>query len=164
MRKYHTILILLTLLSAIAQAQNGSIEVTGNVIETKSKQPIPYATVAIVGNKSHNIITGATTAEDGSFKFQTDSSDFYIEISFIGFVKKTIKNLTLGKNKVELGTVELVADSKNLDEVVIEAERSTTEFRLDKRVFNVGKDLSSTGASALEVLNNVPSVNVNIEG
>ena len=46
----------------------------------------------------------------------------------------------------------------------MQAERSTTEFQLDKRVFNVGQDLSSTGASALDVLNNVPSVTVNIEG
>ena len=51
-----------------------------------------------------------------------------------------------------------------LNEVEVRAEKSTTEFRLDKRVFNVGKDLSSTGASAYEVLENVPSVTVSIEG
>ena len=55
-------------------------------------------------------------------------------------------------------------DVQSLNEVVVQGEKSTTEFKLDKRIFNVGKDLSTTGMSALEVLNNVPSVNVNIEG
>ncbi len=63
-----------------------------------------------------------------------------------------------------MGTIGLSADGQTLDEVVVRAEKSQTEFKLDKRVFNVGKDLSSTGASVLEVLNHVPSVNVNIEG
>ena len=64
----------------------------------------------------------------------------------------------------DLGTIYLGSDSQALDEVLITADKSTTEFKLDKRVFNVGADLSSTGAGALEVLNNVPSVNVSIEG
>ncbi|WCO03404.1 hypothetical protein [Psychroserpens ponticola] len=62
-----------------------------------------------------------------------------------------------------LGTISLEADSQALDEIVIEGEVSKTVFKLDKPVFNVGKDISSTGVSTLEVLNNVPSVNVNIE-
>ena len=63
-----------------------------------------------------------------------------------------------------LGTVILAEDVQVLGEMTITGEKSITEFKLDRRVFNVGKDLSNTGASALEVLNNVPSVNVNIEG
>ena len=87
-----------------------------------------------------------------------------MEISFIGFEKKTIQP-TLGQNGiVDLGTIEITEDAQQLEEVVVEGEVSQTVFQLDKRVFNVGKDLSSTGASALDVLNNVPSVNVNIEG
>ena len=65
---------------------------------------------------------------------------------------------------VDLGIIKMSDNINDLDEVVVRAEKSTTEFKLDKRVFNVGKDLSSTGAGALEVLNNVPSVNVDIEG
>mgnify|MGYP000377362888 CR=1 FL=1 len=69
-----------------------------------------------------------------------------------------------GTNKLvhslDLGTIALEGNSENLGEVVVQGEKSTMEFKLDKRVFNVGSDLSSTGAGALEVLNNVPSVNV----
>lgn len=82
----------------------------------------------------------------------------------MGFETKTITEFTVTNRKVNLGTIKLAPNSQALDEVVVTGEVSKTVFKLDKRVFNVGKDISSTGASALEVLNNVPSVNVNIEG
>ncbi|MCB0516202.1 MAG: outer membrane beta-barrel family protein [Chitinophagales bacterium] len=145
-------------------AQSSGISVSGKVLDQNSRQPIPYATIAIVDSNTQNIITGTTTEEDGTFSLQTKVKDFYVEVSFIGFVKQSVKDFTIANGKVHLGDILLAENSQTLDEVVIQAEKSTTEFKLDKRVFNVGKDLSSTGASALEVLNNVPSVNVNIEG
>lgn len=145
-------------------AQNKSIEIKGIVLESNNQQPIEFATVMVTDKETAQSITGATTEIDGSFKVQTDSPDFYIEISFIGFISQKIEDISIKDGKVDLGTILLFENSKTLDEVVVRAEKSTTEFKLDKRVFNVGKDLSSTGASALDILNNVPSVNVNIEG
>jgi outer membrane receptor protein involved in Fe transport len=75
-----------------------------------------------------------------------------------------VKDIIFTEGQVDLGLIELASQGQTLEEVTVRAEKSQTEFKLDKRVFNVGKDLSSTGASALEVLNNVPSVNVTIEG
>ncbi len=145
-------------------AQNASIEVSGKVIEAGSQQPVAYATVMIVDRDSEEMITGVTTDENGEFTLSTNSPNFVIEISFIGLAKRTISDFTIENNRVHLGDIILSEDSQTLDEVVVRAEKSQTEFKLDKRVFNVGQDLSSTGASAYEVLNNVPSVNVNIEG
>ena len=87
-----------------------------------------------------------------------------VEFSFIGFVTKSMDNIEFDGSVLDLGSIYLEPDSEVLEEVVVTAEKSTTEFKLDKRVFNVGADLSNAGASALEVLDNVPSVNVNIEG
>lgn len=145
-------------------AQKQSIEVTGVVVESNSGQPIEFATVMLGDPKTKKPISGATSDLDGSFSIKTQAQDFYVEISFIGFVTQTIQEIEVVGGKVDLGAIKLRDDSQTLDEVIVRAEKSTTEFKLDKRVFNVGKDLSSTGASALEVLNNVPSVNVNIEG
>ena len=75
-----------------------------------------------------------------------------------------MENIEFNGNRANLGVIPMKEQIQTLEEVDIRAEKSQTEFKLDKRVFNVGRDLSSTGASALEVLNNVPSVNVNIEG
>lgn len=145
-------------------AQNIETIISGKVIEDKTNQPIEYATISLIDSTTKQAITGTITKTDGTFSTVTEANNFYVEISFIGFTTQTFKNLDTKNKKIDLKTIILSEDNQSLDEVVVRAERSQTEFKLDKRVFNVGKDLSSTGASALEVLNNVPSVNVNIEG
>ena len=158
------ILIGLVFITNLLSAQNQGIELMGTVVESQSQQPVEFATVMIGDNKTQQAIAGTSTDLNGVFSVKASSSDIYVEISFIGFVTKTIKDFEIKNGKVDLGTILITTDAQTLDEVVVRAEKSSTEFKLDKRVFNVGKDLSSTGASALEVLNNVPSVNVNIEG
>ncbi len=145
-------------------AQNQSITIKGTVVESNSQQPIEFATVMVSSKETGKSITGTTTNINGDFEVFVDTQNFYVEISFIGFVTHKLEDIAVTDSQADLGTIALDSDSQTLDEVLVRAEKSQTEFRLDKRVFNVGKDLSSTGASVLEVLNNVPSVNVNIEG
>ncbi len=146
------------------QAQYPGVEITGTVIENQSQQPIEFATVLLKDADTQEQITGTTTNPDGTFELQSDRENFFIEVSFLGFVTKTESEISPKDGKVNLGVITLYEDSETLGEVIVRAEKSQTEFKLDKRVFNVGKDLSSSGASVLEVLNNVPSVNVDIEG
>ncbi len=162
--KYLNILLLIFISTNFLFAQSQNIVITGKVVDNVNQQPVEFATVMIGDKKTKAAITGVTTDIDGTFKVVTEATDFFIEFSFIGFENKTINEFSIVNGKVDLGTIEMGENNQQLDEVVVRAEKSTTEFRLDKRVFNVGKDLSSTGASAMEVLNNVPSVNVNIEG
>ncbi|HUH45807.1 MAG TPA: carboxypeptidase-like regulatory domain-containing protein, partial [Arenibacter sp.] len=154
----------LVLTTNTAFAQKEPITIIGKVVEESGTGPIEFATVLVADKETKKPITGTTTGENGGFVLETEAVDFYIEVSFIGFTKKTFENPIPIYGEVDLGIIVLITDSQQLDEVVVAGEISQTEFKLDKRVFNVGKDLSSTGASALEVLNNVPSVNVNIEG
>jgi len=154
------IFIFLTIISSQAQ----DIEVSGKVVEANSKTPIEFATIKLLDKETGNLIVGTTTKPDGGLLLITQDKTFNLEISFIGFVTQKFTDYEIIDGKVDFGNLLLSEDSKLMDEVVIRGERSTTEFRLDKRIFNVGQDLSSTGASALEVLNNVPSVTVNIEG
>ncbi len=145
-------------------AQKQQIEVSGKVVESESQQAIEFASVMILDKSTEDLLTGVTTAMDGTFKVEVNTTEFYVEVSFIGLEKKTLREFSILEDKLDLGIIMLGENRQQLDEVVVRAEKSQTEFKLDKRVFNVGQDLSSTGASALEVLNNVPSVNVNIEG
>jgi outer membrane receptor protein involved in Fe transport len=166
MNKNHLLLILLMFLLSVSNtifAQN-SVTIIGKVVEKNNQQPIEFATVMIANTITQAVITGETTDLNGNFLLQSKEREFYIEVTFIGFEKKVINDFEIINNQVDLGTIALAEDSKVLAEIEVVAEKSTTEFKLDKRVFNVGKDLSSTGASAYEVLNNVPSVNVSIEG
>ncbi len=160
----YVLLLFLFLFGTLGYAQQKRTTFTGKVVEKSSGQPIAYATVLVADNETKQAIDGTTTLEDGTFSLETNASNYYIEISFIGFKKKVLQAPTTERPKIDLGTIEISEDAQQLEEVVVEGEISQTVFKLDKRVFNVGKDLSTTGASALEVLNNVPSVNVNIEG
>ncbi len=153
----------LTSFSLVAQSQE--IVISGTVLDNSSREPVEFATVMVHLAESQQVINGTTTEVDGSFQVQVEAaSNVSVEISFIGFTSRVISEVSVVNGNIELGEILLANDSQLLDEVVVRAERSQTEFRLDKRVFNVGQDLSSTGASALDILNNVPSVNVDIEG
>lgn len=149
---------------SFAIAQDNEIEVVGTLVEEATSQAVPYATIVIKEKNTTNVITGTTSDDNGSFSVTTTTPNFYIEVSFMGYKTKTISDFSVVNTTVDLGRIVLSADSQALDEVVVTGEVSKTVFKLDKRVFNVGKDISSTGVSALEVLNNVPSVNVDIEG
>lgn len=150
--------------TGFVHAQQQSVAVEGTVVVGDDQQPVEFATVIIANPTTKKPITGTTTALDGTFEVKTEVSEFYIEISFIGFDARRIEDFEIVNGKVSLGTINLTINTTSLDEIVVRAEKSTTEFQLDKRVFNVGKDLSSTGMSTLELLNNVPSVQVSIEG
>lgn len=154
----------LLLISNLSFAQKKGITIKGKVVEKQSQQPVEFATVMIGHKDSKRVLSGATTTVDGSFELQADSNNFYVEISFIGFNNQTITEFEVVKDVVDLGLIELSDNSQIIDNVEVRAERSQMEFKLDKKVFNVGQDISSTGASALDVLDNVPSVEVNIEG
>ncbi len=156
--------VLILCFTTVCFAQKKSINIVGKVIEESTLEPVPYATVAIYDKDTNKVITGATSDYNGIFNFKVKHQNFYISISFLGFKTRKITEFTIVKNQVNLNTIKLLQDSQALETVEIRGEVSKTIFKLDKRVFNVGKDISSTGASALEVLNNVPSVNVNIEG
>lgn len=156
-----TLFVLVTLPSVLAQRP---LKVMGKVMESGKGEVVPFATVVIKDKASDELITGTTTTLNGAFTIPTTARNFYVEVSFLGFKTERIDDIQVSDGQVNLGTIMIAEDSALLDEVVVSAERSRTEFQIDKRVFNVGNDISSTGMGALEVLNKVPSVNVNIEG
>ncbi len=163
--KYSLLLgITLFLFTAVGYTQQQRTIYKGKVVEKSSGLPVAFATVMVADNATKKAIDGTTTLDDGTFSLETNASNFYIEISFLGFETKVVQVPNTENREIDLGIIEISEDAQKLEEVVVQGEVSQTVFKLDKRVFNVGKDLSTTGASALEVLNNVPSVNVNIEG
>lgn len=164
MKNIVLLLVFFVLTTNMIVAQVPEVTIKGMIIEKQSAQPIPYASVILKNTTTKEIITGTTSDGNGSFSVSTTASEFYITISFLGFKTKNIMEFVKKKSVINLGKINLITDNETLDEVVVTGEVSKTVFKLDKRVFNVGKDISSTGMSALEVLNNIPSVNVNIEG
>lgn len=139
-------------------------EIKGTVVDANSEQPLEFVSVLLRGMVDDSPFKGGTTAEDGTFIIATDSLMFNVEVRFMGFNSVFFDSLSASSSAIDLGLIKLELIDQSLDEVTVTAEKSTTQFRLDKRVFNVGKDISTSGASALEVLNHVPSVTVSMEG
>ncbi len=139
-----------------------NIFISGKVIDSLSNSPLEYATI-VLKNLKNNKISGGITDEKGFFKIKTSKGDYEISVEFISFKPKKISKKRISNN-LNLGKIILSEDSKSLDEVVIIAEKTTVDIRLDKKIFNIGKDLSIRGGNASDILGNVPSVQVDVEG
>jgi outer membrane receptor protein involved in Fe transport len=135
--------------------------ITGKVIDKTTNEALPYVNI-IIRDFAKKIITGGITNEQGIFKIKDiPKGKSLIEVQFIGFKIYTQEISITSKNKsLNLGTIHLVEDSASLDEIVVRAETSTVVQKVDRKVINVGKDLTATGTTASELLNNVQSVSV----
>ena len=160
--KLLTAYVLLALSSPVS-GQNKDITVKGKVLERSTKAPVEYATI-VLKDRDNKVISGTSATDTGEFEVTVSRVPAGMEVSFICFINQEIKLPEAVNGQIFIGEILLEQNAQNLAEVNVRGQRSQTEFHLDKRVFNVGQDLSSTGASALEVLNNVPSVTVNIQG
>ncbi len=142
----------LLIFSVFVLPAQSDITIIGTVVDARDGSPIPYATAVAISNTDQKVISGSTTDDDGEFKLNSSTADISIEVSFIGYTKKAITEFTVRNNTVTLGKIKLSQNTESLDEVSVVAEKSSMEFKLDKRVFNVGQDLSSSGMVALDVL------------
>jgi len=155
-----SILPLLLFISLFSFSQK--ITLTGTVLEKSTNQPLEYATIILEPINVQNI-TGGVTDSNGKFDIAIKRGIYNITIEFLSFESLVIKNKDL-KNDTDLGNIKLHENTESLDEIEIIAEKSTVEFRLDKKIYNVGKDMTVKGGSASDVLDNVPSVTVDVEG
>ena len=153
----------ITFLSVFSQKpQNNQISITGNIIDSNTKEPLEYATV-VLNNIQTKQLSGGITDEKGNFTIKIIPGTYDISFEFISFKTIKIPNKIINSS-INFGTIKLSEDADKLDEIVIIAEKSTVEIRLDKRIYNVGKDMTVKGGSASDVLDNVPSVDVDVEG
>lgn len=155
---------LITIITLVTTVSYGQTELTGKIVDMNSERPMEFVSVVLRSLTDEQPFGGAKTEADGSFAIITDSTRINVEIRYVGYKSFFIDSVIIEGSTYDLGTIELELIDQSLDEVTVTAEKSTTQFRLDKRVFNVGKDISTSGASALEVLNHVPSVTVSMEG
>lgn len=140
--------------------------ISGTVLDAETKKPIEYANVRLFSLVDSSLITGTITSVDGGFNLKKiPLGEYYIEISFIGF-EKMIQTISITNDKLEfsLNNVILSAQNLALDEVNVVGEKTQIKYEIDKQVINVGKDLTAAGGSAVEVLENTPSVQVDAEG
>lgn len=153
-------------------ANNESVAEAGGIIRGIVKEKVndafvEYATIAIYLQSDNSVVTGAVTNIDGEFRIsKLDDGVYYAVISFLGYNSFRVNNIKIGEGEhnVNLGEILLEPSAKALKEIEVLGNRKSFEYKIDKKVINVGKQYSSASLSAIEVLENVPSVKVDIEG
>ncbi len=137
-------------------------EVTGTIIEKSNKQALEFATIIFKPEKGKRIF-GGLSDEKGNFSFEVPEGFYTVSVEFLSFKTVTFEHVNIDQNK-NMGNIFIEEDSEKLDEVELIAEKSTVEIHLDKKIYNVGKDMTVKGGSASDVLDNVPSVTVDADG
>ena len=141
--------------------------VKGIVLDQETKTPLEFANIAVYNNTDSSLVTGGITDENGQFEVSGfDFGEYYIVANFVGFNKSHIKNVSIDADNPssDLGEIELNPSAVALGSVDVIADKAQVEFKLDKKVVNVSQVISAVGGTAVDVLENTPSVQVDIEG
>ncbi|MEZ5017692.1 MAG: outer membrane beta-barrel family protein [Flavipsychrobacter sp.] len=153
-----------------AQTNNGDKTaagtINGRIVTGKGKKAVPYITVALL-KEGKQPVNGALTDDNGQFEIAAVKSGSYsLKVSGIGISTYIVKNITISPDNLTraLGDIKVETTTKLMDEVEVKGERPVMEMGVDKKVFNVEKNTTTAGGSASDVLQNVPSVSVDVDG
>lgn len=153
----------LFLFTLAANAQERDVYISGTVLDQENNQPLEYATLVIQSVEDPSNVTGGITDIDGKFKVATPPGNYNLRVEYISY-QSFIKNNQEISKSLDLGTIRLSIDATQLEEMVVVGEKTTVEVRLDKKIYNVGKDLTNSGATISDALDNIPSVTVDVDG
>ena len=138
-----------------------AVEITGKVIDFGTKKVIDFANVSVM--QGENLVTGTVTDEAGAFTLELKDGQYTLVVSFMGYTEVK-KELTVAGKPLNVGRIQLREDAHALQDVEVVAQGSSMRFELDKKVFTVDQNIASAGASVTDILENIPSVDVDQEG
>ncbi len=139
----------------------------GFVIEKSSDKPLEFAQIILKKAKDSTFVQGAVADNKGKFQFEKiPAGEYLVTYSFIGFenMKTPAFKIGGGVNRLNLGKLYISEAAKTLNEVEVTGRKSTFVNSIDRKTFNVGEDLMSKTGSLSDLLQNVPSVQVDIDG
>lgn len=140
-------------------------KVTGRIVDAQ-KKPVAFATVALMRSDS-SIVGGDMTGEDGFFTIEPiDMSTYMLKVSGIGINTKIVTGIvvTPAASEKNTGNIAVAQTAQTLKGVEVTGERNMMEISADKKVFNVDKNITTAGGSASDVLQNIPSLSVDVDG
>ncbi|MBU8892774.1 MAG: TonB-dependent receptor [Bacteroidales bacterium] len=139
----------------------------GFVFDANTNQPMEYATISMTRKKDNQVVNGTITDQTGFFKIKNvDFGMYRIEITFIGYKSKTLNDVAIRPNdkNVDIGQIILEQAVEKIGEAVVVADRPTMTYKIDKKIINVSQQHTSASGTAVEILENIPSVTVDIDG
>ena len=157
-----TLIFIFFLITLASFGQSRQIVLSGIITDAKSSEPLPYATVSVY-NRNGDLADGGIADENGVFKLNLPPNDYSLNFEYIGFESVTT-DIKPYPNNINIGTVKLISSFDSLEGVDVVGQSAEVEIRLDKRVYNVSKNNLIRGGTVSDVLENVPSVSVDIDG
>lgn len=169
MRKILQLMLILPLFFAAyapSQAQNTKGKITGKVTDKDNNAPIQSAAVKLLSAVDSTLVSGTETDANGAFTIDNVPFGKYsVLVELTGYSKSYARGITLDENNSSQALdLKLKSGTTTTEEIVVESEKSDIELKPDRRVFNVEKNLNVTGGSAIDVLKNIPSVSVDVDG
>ncbi|MEB2776698.1 TonB-dependent receptor [Algoriphagus sp. D3-2-R+10] len=151
--------------SSFAQQSSKKGILSGVVIEDGSDSPLPFASIGIY-TSADSLISGGLSDDNGKFQIDIPNGEFYALVEFMGYEEYKSDLFTISRDSpsYDMGSIMMKTTAGDLDEVVVQGEKTIMELSLDKRIFNVGKDLANAGGNASDILMNLPSIAVDPEG
>ncbi|MES2332737.1 MAG: TonB-dependent receptor [Bacteroidota bacterium] len=162
-RKITAVLVSCFLLFSAAAQQTGST-ILGVIADKASKSPIEFANVELLNNSDSSLIKGAITDNKGKFNFdQVKPGHYLLRYSFIGY-EKTVIAVAVDKARINIGTLQIALVVNPVNNVTVTSTRSLLNTSIDRKSYDVTKDIMAQSGTASDVLKNIPSVEVDIEG
>ncbi|MBN2774828.1 MAG: TonB-dependent receptor, partial [Prolixibacteraceae bacterium] len=141
--------------------------IKGTIIDNSTRQPMEFANIAVYSKSDSALITGGISGPEGSFEINGIAlGEYYLEANFVGYQKTSINNIyLLDENPLfNAGKLSLTSSDLLLGSIDVVADKATVEYKLDKKVVNVSQHINADGGTAIDVLENTPSVEVDLEG
>ena len=148
------------------EAQAAGI-VSGKLLDEHENEPLMFASVVLYSVADSSMVSGSISDENGFFEIrEVPFGTYYIVINYVGYPRQTFNDIRITPRETHyhMGEIRIAPDATVLSEVTVEAARQLMEVGLDRRVFNVAQELTSVGGSALELMENIPSIAVDFDG
>ncbi len=162
-----SLFLLLFLILSIQVLGNVSGTISGKVIDQESGDPLEFVSVAVYNTEDESLVTGTITGTEGEFSIKgIGQGEYYIEVTFIGYDKQVKEGIDIraGRTEVQVGDISLPRSVEQLEEVEIVADELGVEYKIDRKVINVSQQLTAASGSAVDILENVPSITVDVDG
>ena len=143
---------------------NGTL--SGIVYDGDNNQPLEGAVIGVYKMRDSTKVKGAETDKQGKFSFEIPYGIYKVEVNFVGYSVSTVNRVAILPKKpdIVLDTIKLSQGTTETEEIEVTSQRSSLEILPDKKVFHVGQDVIDNGGDATDVLKNVPSVSVDVDG
>lgn len=141
--------------------------IKGRILDEISGKPIEYGTIALIRVRDSVLAGGTISDPQGYFRIeQLRPGRYFARVQFMGFETKIVKDISIkpAETEISLGIIKLKPTASSLAGVEISAEREMMVNNLDKKIINVDKSIASIGGSAVDVMQNIPSVTVDVDG